>query len=239
MKIDALTPTATTSTSSNQLKGTKDEFLKLFMAQLQHQDPLAPKTGADMVAQLAQMTAVEQAQQTNAQLEALAAAQASSSSAGMASLVGRTCDAAIGDVQIDRPGGVPPIEISATGPIKGGAVVITDATGKELRRIPIADGARSASVAWDGKDAGGKDVPAGSYHVAVDPGTSTGTITSTWRARIEAVELTADGPRLRMGGVLVTPAAIRTIGTLASSIPTTPGVDLPSTGHSTTQGVSA
>lgn len=219
MKIDSsLSLPATTSTSSNQLRGTKDEFLKLFMAQLQHQDPLDPKTGADMVAQLAQMSAVEQAQQTNAQLEALAAAQASTSSAGMASLVGRTCDAAVGDVQIDRPGELPPIEISATGPIKGGAVVITDANGKELRRIPLAEGARAATVTWDGKDSSGNLVPAGAYNISVDPGTSTSTITSTWRARVDAVELTADGPRLRMGGLLVTPGTIRTIGNMQGEI---------------------
>ena len=66
MTIDALTSTpsssSTTASPANQLTGNKDEFLKLFMAQLQHQDPLDPKNGADMVAQLAQFSSVEQAQ---------------------------------------------------------------------------------------------------------------------------------------------------------------------------------
>ena len=39
-----------------------------------------------------------------------------------------------------------------------------------------------------------------------------GEITSQWHGRVDAVELTADGPRLRMGGVLLAPGDVRTIG---------------------------
>lgn len=215
--ISALSTEPSPAASSNTIRGSKDEFLKLFMAQLQHQDPLDPNTGADMVAQLAQMTAVEQARETNTQLASLAAAQASNASAGMASLIGRTCDATVAEVALDRPGEVPPIAVEATSPMKGASIVVTDANGKEIRRIAIPDGARSAELVWDGKDARGVDVASGNYSIAVDPGASGSTISASWRARVDAVELTAHGPRLRMGGVLVAPATIRTIGPLAST----------------------
>ncbi len=218
MKIDSTTTTDPAMATSNTMRGTKDEFLKLFMAQLQHQDPLDPKNGSDMVAQLAQFSAVEQAQQTNQQLADLAAAQASTSSAGLSSLIGRTCTGTAADFTVDRGGGVPPLEITATGPMKGAAVVITDDRGKELRRIAIPNGASSAEVPWDGKDAAGNSVPPGSYHVAVEPGTTTATITSQWQGRVDAVELTSDGPRLRMGSLLLAPGDIRTIGTIEGLI---------------------
>lgn len=217
MSISAITGGSAAATPQTTIQGSKEEFLRLFMAQLQHQDPLDPATGADMVAQLAQMSQVEQARETNNQLASLAAAQASSASAGMASLVGRTCDAAASDIQLDGKGAVPPLVVESTAPMKGAAVVITDANGKEVRRMPVADGARSATLEWDGKDAGGGTLPPGNYTISVEPGTSTSPITSTWRARIDALELTADGPRLRMGGVLIAPAAIRTIGPLSAS----------------------
>jgi len=214
MTIDAISATSTTSQSSSTggLQGTKDEFLKLFMAQLENQDPLNPQDGAGMVAQLAQFSQVEQAEQTNEQLSSLAAAQSSTASAGMSSLVGRTCDVATGDFTLDGTGAPPPIDVSATGPMKGSSIVITDPSGKEIRRIPIADGVSSAEVAWDGKTASGMNVPSGGYHVAIDPGTSTSTITSTWHGRIDSVELTANGPRLRMGDLLFSPSDVRTIG---------------------------
>lgn len=216
MTIDALTTpsVATPVTSTGQgLQGSKDEFLKLFMAQLQHQDPFAPTSGADMVAQLAQLSSVEQAKETNTQLADLAASQASAASAGLSSLIGRDCNANVGVFSIDSQGGAPPpIDVSSTSATKGAALVITGADGKELRRIPIPDGTTSATLAWDGKDASGKPVPPGTYAMTVDAGGSTSTISAQWHARVDAVELTADGPRLRMGDILLAPGDIRTIG---------------------------
>ncbi len=218
MKIDTTGTAATTPTSSGgALSGSKDEFLKLFMAQLQHQDPFDPKNGADMVAQLAQFSSVEQAQQTNQHLTELAAAQAATSSASLSNLVGRDCNATADSFQIDRGGSVPPIQITSTSVMKEASLVITDDTGKELRRIAIPNGTSSTQIAWDGNTASGAPVVPGSYHIAVEPGTTTGTITSQWHGRVDAVELTTDGPRLRMGGVLLIPGAIRTIG-LANNV---------------------
>jgi flagellar basal-body rod modification protein FlgD len=220
MQIDP-TSTASTTTApaatSGALTGSKDEFLKLFMAQLEHQDPLNPQNGADMVAQLAQFTAVEQATQTNQHLADLATAQAATSSASMSNLVGRDCNAAAADFQLDRGGSVPPIQITSTGALNGASVVISDSDGKELRRIAVPGGVSSAQIAWDGNDASGAPVPPGSYHIAVDPGATSGAISSQWHGRIDAVELGASGTRLRMGGVLLAPGDIQTIGLASTS----------------------
>src|SRR5664279_6091966 len=77
---------ASSGADTTKLAGTQDEFLKLFMAQLQNQDPLSPKNGSDMVAQLAQFSSVEQQTQTNSQLAALAASQSSTANASLSSL---------------------------------------------------------------------------------------------------------------------------------------------------------
>jgi flagellar basal-body rod modification protein FlgD len=213
MKIDSLQSTAAQPTGSGgALTGSKDEFLKLFMAQLEHQDPLDPKNGADMVAQLAQFSSVEQAQQTNQHLIDLAAAQSATSSASLSNLVGRDCNVAATDFQLDRGGAIPAIQVSATSAMKGASVVVTDDSGKELRRIPVPPGVSSAKISWDGMTAAGAPASPGRYHITVDPGATTGTITSQWHGRVDAVELTTDGPRLRMGGVLLAPGDVRTIG---------------------------
>jgi flagellar basal-body rod modification protein FlgD len=216
MKIDSLQSTTTQPTgTAGALTGSKDEFLKLFMAQLEHQDPLDPKNGADMVAQLAQFSSVEQAQQTNQHLIEMASAQSAATSASLSSLVGRDCNVAAANFQLDRGGSiasVPPIQVNSTSAMKGASVVVTDDSGKELRRIPVLAGASSAQITWDGMTAAGAPATPGTYHITVDPGTTTGTITSQWHGRVDAVELTTDGPRLRMGGVLLAPGDVRTIG---------------------------
>ena len=54
---------ATTTTAADAMKKelgmNKDDFLKLFVAQLQNQDPLAPQDPTEMLGQLAQLTQVE------------------------------------------------------------------------------------------------------------------------------------------------------------------------------------
>ena len=65
---------------------------------------------------------------------------------------------------------------------------------------------------WDGKDAKGNPLPAGSYSMSVDTGASAQAATVSFSGLVEAVELTDAGPRLRMGDLLIAPADIRTIG---------------------------
>jgi len=208
----ATTPTATPTPTTGALKGSKDEFLRLFMAQLEHQDPLNPAQGADMVAQLAQFSSVEQATETNQHLADLTAQQASVSNASLSSLVGRTCNAGAADFQLDRGGAVPALQLASTTAMNGASVVITDDSGKEMRRIAVPTGATSAQIAWDGKTAAGTPAAPGTYHVTVDAGTTTGTITSQWHGRVDAVELNNGSTQLRMGSVLLAPGAIQTIG---------------------------
>ena len=58
----------TTSSSSSTGELGKDEFLKLFIAQIQYQDPLNPLDSAEFTAQLAQFSSVEQLYGMNSKL---------------------------------------------------------------------------------------------------------------------------------------------------------------------------
>ena len=57
-----------TSSSSSAGELGKDEFLKLFIAQIQYQDPLNPLDSAEFTAQLAQFSSVEQLYGMNSKL---------------------------------------------------------------------------------------------------------------------------------------------------------------------------
>jgi flagellar basal-body rod modification protein FlgD len=67
----------------------KDDFLKLFVTQLQHQDPLNPDDGAEMAAKLAQFNSVEQMMNVNSSLQKLLDAQNVTKNQGLIQYIGK------------------------------------------------------------------------------------------------------------------------------------------------------
>jgi flagellar basal-body rod modification protein FlgD len=78
--------TSTTSVNPNGMLD-KDDFLKLFVAQLQHQDPMSPMDNDQMVAQMSQLSTVEQLTNLATTNGHMAQSLAASSAIG---LIGRT-----------------------------------------------------------------------------------------------------------------------------------------------------
>jgi flagellar basal-body rod modification protein FlgD len=218
MTISAISgsSTQTPAAPSNQLAATTDSFLKLFMAQLQQQDPLNPQSGADMVGQLAQLSSVEQSAQTNQSLQTLVNQQSSSSNASLSNLVGRTCTATAGDFQITSTGGQPPaLQLSASASMRGASVVITDAAGHQVAKLAVPPGT-STTLQWNGRNASGAQVPPGAYHVTVVGGPSNAAISASWQGTVQAVQLGNGATQLQIGDVLVDPSTIQSIGATAS-----------------------
>jgi flagellar basal-body rod modification protein FlgD len=82
------TPLAVTQTASGKnAEMGKDQFLKLFVAQLQHQDPMNPMEDSDFMGQMASFSTLEQVTNLAAANEAIAANLHLSQSVG---LIGRT-----------------------------------------------------------------------------------------------------------------------------------------------------
>ncbi|MGE5844045.1 MAG: flagellar hook assembly protein FlgD [Syntrophaceae bacterium] len=82
------TTTATTTASTKNIMG-KDEFLKMLIAQLKHQDPLNPMDGTAFTAQLAQFSSLEQLQNINTQLTSFTKQQQSLGNTQAVNLIGR------------------------------------------------------------------------------------------------------------------------------------------------------
>jgi flagellar basal-body rod modification protein FlgD len=214
--IDGVSSSSTAATTDpTQLAGTQDEFMKLFIAQLQNQDPLSPQDNSAMVAQLAQFSTLQQQTQTNTELTALANSQSSTANASLSALVGRNCTASLGTVTVDDPTTIPPIQTSSTGPINGASIVIKDASGNVIRSLAIPT--TGGPVQWDGRDASGNLVPQGSYTMSVDAGTTTTAITANWQHAIDSVQLGAAGSTLKMGGIEIAPSSVTSIGAAANT----------------------
>ncbi len=93
------TDAATTLSQSSTAKGAAsldyDSFLRMFVAQLQNQDPLNPMEGTEYTAQLAQFSNLEQSIKSNEKLDGLMS-QLSLSQAN--ALIGRTATTADGAI---------------------------------------------------------------------------------------------------------------------------------------------
>jgi flagellar basal-body rod modification protein FlgD len=81
-------PTASTQAASGKNSDLgKDQFLKLFVAQMSHQDPMNPMQDSDFMGQMASFSTLEQVTNLAAANEAMAANLQLSQSVG---LIGRT-----------------------------------------------------------------------------------------------------------------------------------------------------
>lgn len=89
----------------------QDDFIKLFLAQLQFQDPLEPVDNREFLAQLAQFSALEQSRQTSENLASMLSMNAADQAVG---LVGKVVDAQVEGNTIS--GTVIAVEFTAAGP---------------------------------------------------------------------------------------------------------------------------
>jgi flagellar basal-body rod modification protein FlgD len=109
----------TTPTNPSSTIGIQD-FLRILTTQLNNQDPLKPMDNTEFVAQLAQFTALQEAQQTNNNLDSLLNIQAATQSVG---LLGRT------------------ISVNSSGSIQNGRVTGIDfSTGQALLNVTVSSG---------------------------------------------------------------------------------------------------
>lgn len=195
------------------LNATRDEFLRLFVAQLENQNPLDPQDGAAMVAQLAQFSSLEQQVEGNRRLDELVAAQDAAAGAGLADLAGRTVAIDVSTITVDGPVTMSGLEPVGASGLRAGELVVRGPAGEVIRRVPLTPGT-PPTASWDGRDQAGTPVGPGAYSLAIEGKDADGAAVTTrpqLRGSVDAVELGGDAPRLRLGGLTVAPAAVRAI----------------------------
>ncbi|MHC1698336.1 MAG: flagellar hook assembly protein FlgD [Geobacteraceae bacterium] len=200
--------TTTTSAAAAAMKQSmgmnKDDFLKLFITQLQNQDPLNPMDGTEQISQLAQLTQVEQAYNTNSNLQSLISALGASSSLSAISFVGSEVTAAGSRVSLTEGA---PANVTFTVPkaAEQVSVNILNARGDVVRTLNSGvTAAGESTLAWDGNDANGTPLPTGNYSVAVtgvDAAGNSFACSTFVRGTVEGINFSGSSPLMVIGGL--------------------------------------
>lgn len=182
----------------------KDDFLKLFVAQLQNQDPLNPQDGTEFIGQLAQLTQVEQAYNTNTNLQSILNMGANNATLASVSLIGKEVEAQGSQVDL-KQGGTATVNYSLDKAASELIVSILDASGKVVKTISAgATQAGRGSVAWDGTDNQGQALPAGAYGFSVTGKDSAGNTVGGYgliKGKVDGVDMSGNTPVLSIGRV--------------------------------------
>ena len=189
--------TETASESPNVLEQTglgRDAFLKLFIAQLQNQDPLNPQDPTELSSQLAQFSQFEQALRMVAELEGInrrlddlleATEAREAQSVDPLTLLGREVEFRGDHVAVSSAGTAPPLrfELSETAQALGFAVRDADGDSIGQALLPPAGTDRSIAIA------------AGSYALQITDGRARLVGPSGQAENVEFVRIrrTADG----------------------------------------------
>jgi len=208
--ITGTTSTAATSTVSDVMKTTyglnSDDFMKMFIAELQYQDPLKPQDTAAMLDQIAQLTQVEQSYNSTTALNNLLAAQNNSTAMSAVSLIGGTVTATGNQASFDGSNSSA-MQYAMSVATDSATLKITDAAGKTVRSVDL--GAQSAGTTiyqWDGKDGQGNLLAAGAYSFAItgiDAAGVTQTATTYTTGIVSGVDLKTGSAILKIGSASV------------------------------------
>ena len=146
----------------------RDDFMKLFITQLQFQDPMKPMDSYEMASQMAQFSSMDATMKMAENMEKLLDYQKSQNNLQLLGLIGKSVQVAGNEFAV-KGGAVPPAEFSLGNSADLCLVNIYDAAGHVVRTLNLGRTEYgSHAVEWDGKDFSGKTVADGKYRYEVD-----------------------------------------------------------------------
>jgi flagellar basal-body rod modification protein FlgD len=182
----------------------KDDFLQLFMTQLQNQDPLAPQDSSQFIGQLAQLTQLEQSYNSNTNLQNLLTAQNNANTLSAVSFIGKDVTAL--ESQMTLTDGVQPL-LNFSLPSNAEQVTFTvkDAFGATVRTMTQGKTAAGAhSIPWDGMANNNTALTAGTYNLTVtgvDAGGTQVSGVSMLTGKVDGLKFDGSTPILTIGGI--------------------------------------
>ena len=212
MYINELVPTNNqTVTAGVQTSGEKelgrDAFLRLLVAQLQHQDPLNPMESSEFTAQLAQFSSLEQLFAVNDNLEVIKESNNEQIPENLLDYIGKEVKSAENNITVyDGQSSQGSYALAVPADV---IINISDSQGSEIRTIYKQNqDPGDHDFYFDGKDNTGYPVSDGEYTFSVQAVDSQGSpvvVDSGLSGTVTAVTYQGDIPYLVVGDQLLNP----------------------------------
>ena len=152
----------------------QDSFLKLLVAQMQHQDPLNPQGNEEFIAQLSQFSQVEQLMEINSGFESVFMALNSMNNSSMTQLLGKEV-AAFGNSFYYEGKGDVEIHYASSAPSSATKLIVKDQDGSIVWAgavDPLEEG--EGSFVWNAKDLDGNPLEEGTYTYSLEASSTDG-----------------------------------------------------------------
>ena len=211
---DAVSSTSNTSTTTATTTAAvnpgsvldKDAFMKLFLAELQNQDPTDPMDTDKMITQTANLTTVESMENVQTSISSLVSTFQNTAGMETISAVGKVADTGLDAFNVTEGGQDIDFELFFETDYTQAEVYVFDTTGNVVKKFTIEDGNEGMnSVTWDGTDQNGSPVDAGVYRIEAtykDADNPTGNeyfMTKLGLYPIESVIFGGDEVQVRLG----------------------------------------
>ena len=195
------------SQTQTQATNLQDQFLKLLITQMQHQDPLNPLDNSQVTSQLAQISTVTGIDKLNTTITGMNTAMVASQSLQASALIGKGVVAPGNALLLSSSQAVGGVQFQA--PVDQAAITITNAAGQVVKTINLgAQQAGTQTFSWDGStDAGGKAAD-GNYTFTVSAlqnGQKVTTAATLGYGLVQSVTLGGDQLQLNTLGMGVVP----------------------------------
>lgn len=145
----------------------KDDFMKLLMVQLKHQDPINPMNHQEFATQLAQFGQLEQLTNIGTGIRDLKTGMGEEAKVQALGMIGKTIKTSGNSVEL-VPGSPVALQFEAKEGITPVRATVIDESGKPVREMDLAKLRPGDPIEWDGKDTQGTAMPAGRYSFRVN-----------------------------------------------------------------------
>jgi len=151
---------------------TSDDFLKLFMTQLQYQDPTAPMETKDMLEQTSQLTQLQTNQDLKDTLNTLTSQMSASTQYSAVSMIGKMANTGANGFSITDAANLKndiPFDLYFGDDYLNATIEIKDRNGNIVKSFDMENGQKGLqSFSWDGKDDNSNPVADGEYYVTAN-----------------------------------------------------------------------
>jgi len=174
MAINSINQPAKTITSQDQVFNPnsqldKDAFLKLFIKELEMQDPTDPMDTDKMLDQTSQLTTLEMNQNMEKTLQTLTTQLSQNQSLNTINAIGKMADTGNRYIDVTDKDTSKSFDLYFGDDIQSGNVIIKDKNGNIVKEFPLNPHSKGIlSFNWDLTDNNGKRVPSDTYEVTAE-----------------------------------------------------------------------